>query len=83
MSNSQNFVPASEWLTLKEAIAYSKECRAMVYIRCANGDYKWFTRKRYPWSKSGRKLISRTSIDAFLQRQAEAAGALNENGTST
>ena len=35
-----------------------------------------FALERHPWSKRGRRMISKGSIDAFLEKQARAAGAL-------
>jgi hypothetical protein len=66
---------SEEWLSVPEAIQYAKMCRALLYQHLAQGDFKSFVRKTHPWSKSGRRLISKTSINVFLKKQAEAAGA--------
>jgi Helix-turn-helix domain len=75
--NSETIRPIEgEWLLVPEAARYAKMCRALVYVHIEQGHFKSFVRKTHPWSKSGRRLISRSSIDAFLQRQAQEAGAL-------
>ena len=65
-----------EWLLMPEVIRYGKMSRATVYNLLAAGALKSFVRKTHPWSKSGRRLISRSSIDEYYRQQAEAAGAL-------
>jgi hypothetical protein len=73
---NENITPADEWVTVHEGSERAKMCRALFYTHLANGDFKSFLRKTHPWNKSGRRLVSKTSIDAFLHKQAEAAGAL-------
>jgi len=75
--NSEKTSPIEgEWLLTPEAARHAKMCRALLYEHLRQGNFKSFVRKTHPWSKSGRRLISKSSIDAFLQKQAEAAGAL-------
>ena len=45
-----------------------------------SGAIKSFVRKTHPWNKSGTRLVSRSSIDEYLRRQALAQGALPDNG---
>jgi predicted DNA-binding transcriptional regulator AlpA len=63
----------SEWLRIPEAAAYAKMSRALVYELIGSGTIKSFLRKSHPANKSGTRLVSRTSIDEWMNGQAEAA----------
>jgi predicted DNA-binding transcriptional regulator AlpA len=65
-----------EWLRIPEATTYGKMSRSLLYELMASGAIKSFLRKSHPANKLGTRLVSRASIDEWLNQQAEAAGAL-------
>ena len=69
----------NEWLKIREASQYAGWSRALLYNLIKNGALKSFVRKTHPWNKSGTRLVSRSSIDEYLRRQALEQGALPDN----
>jgi hypothetical protein len=65
----------SDWLRVNEAADYAKCSRASLYELIAAGTIKSFLRKIHPANKSGTRLVSRASIDAWMNAQAEAVTA--------
>ena len=66
----------NEWLKIREASRYAGWSRALLYNLIKGGAIKSFVRKTHPWNKSGTRLVSRSSIDEYLRRQALEQGAL-------
>jgi len=50
--------------------------RSLLYELMASGAIKSFLRKSHPSNKLGTRLVSRVSIDEWMNGQAEAVGAL-------
>jgi predicted DNA-binding transcriptional regulator AlpA len=69
----------NEWLKIREASQYAGWSRALLYNLIKSGAIKSFVRKTHPWNKSGTRLVSRSSIDEYLRRQALEQGALPDN----
>jgi predicted DNA-binding transcriptional regulator AlpA len=65
----------SDWLRVNEAATYAKCSRALMYELITAGTIKSFLRKSHPANKSGTRLVSRASIDSWMNAQAEAVGA--------
>jgi hypothetical protein len=63
----------SDWLRVSEAAAYAKMSRALVYELIGSSAIKSFLRKSNPANTTGTRLVSRASIDAWMNAQAEAA----------
>lgn len=70
----QSEVLQSDWLRVNEAAKYAKCSRALVYELIAAGKIKSFLRKTHPANKSGTRLVSRVSIDGWMNAQAETVG---------
>lgn len=66
----------SDSLRVNEAAIYAKCSRALLYELIAAGTIKSFLRKTHPANKSGIRLVSRASIAAWMDAQAEAAVAI-------
>jgi hypothetical protein len=67
-------ISQNEWLRVSEATTYAKMSRALLYELLAAGTIKSFLRKSHPANKSGTRFVSRTSIDEWMNGQADAAG---------
>jgi hypothetical protein len=65
----------TDWLRVNEAATYAKCSRALMYELITAGTIKSFLRKSHPSNKSGTRLVSRASIDSWMNTQAEAVGA--------
>ncbi len=63
----------SDWLLVREAAAYAKMSRALVYELIGASAIKSFLRKSHPANKTGTRLVSRASIDQWMNAQAESA----------
>ena len=71
----QSEVLQSDWLRVNEAAKYAKCSRALLYELIAAGTIKSFLRKTHPANKAGTRLVSRVSIDSWMNGKAEAVGA--------
>jgi predicted DNA-binding transcriptional regulator AlpA len=69
----QSEILQSDWLRVNEAAKYAKCSRALLYELIATGSIKSFLRKTHPANKSGTRLVSRVSIDSWMNAQAEEA----------
>jgi len=69
----QSEILQSDWLRVNEAAKYAKCSRALIYELISAQTIKSFLRKSHPANKSGTRLVSRASIDAWMNAQAEAA----------
>ena len=71
----QSEILQSDWLRVNEAAQYAKCSRALLYELIAAGTIKSFLRKTHPANKSGTRLVSKASIEAWNIAQAEAPTA--------
>jgi hypothetical protein len=62
-----------EWLTIPEALALLRCSRQLLYLMFGTGAIKSISRK-LPGRKRGARLVSRSSIEAYLARQTEELG---------